>query len=198
VRGEKDVERVWKMLHKGDTFGETALKSEDGKRSANAKCTQSSILLIIQCEDYLAIEAEHEVFLREQKLQMVRRCPAFRNIKEHTQIRVADRMHIKRYDANTVITNRGEKSRTLCLVRKGMIKVLKSTPLDLCEQVSPVSAPSEREKTLAAAPTTDASANNRRQRQRATTDASANEQQPTRAPTSNNRRSRGGANNVLP
>ena len=133
IRGEKDIERVWKMLHKGDTFGETALKSEDGKRSANAKCTQSSILLTVECDDFHAIQDEHEVFLREQKLKMVARCPAFSAIEPDILNKVVDKMHIKQYDAQTVITNRGDKAQDLCLIRRGMVKVLKSTPLEYCE-----------------------------------------------------------------
>ncbi len=132
IRGEKDIEKVLKLLHKGDTFGETALKTGDG-RGANAKCTQSSLLIIIECEDFLAIEREHEVFLREQKLSMVRRCPAFSDFTVNQLTQIVQKMDVKRYDAQTVITSRGDKAPDLCLIRKGMVKVLKSTPLDLCE-----------------------------------------------------------------
>jgi CRP-like cAMP-binding protein len=133
ARGGESIERVWKMLHKGDHFGETALKSVNGKRSANAKCTQESILIVITCDDYHLIQSEHEVFLREMKLNMVARCPAFCSIDSDTLNKVVDKMHIKRYDAQTVITNRGDKASELSLIRKGMVKVLKSTPLELCE-----------------------------------------------------------------
>ena len=58
VKGAPDVEKLLKLLHKGDTFGETALKTTGGRRGANAKADTKSLLLIIQCEDFLNIEEE--------------------------------------------------------------------------------------------------------------------------------------------
>jgi len=125
-------EKTLKLLHKGDTFGETALKTVGGRRGANAKCTQDSLLLIITCDDFLAIEEEHEVFLRQQKLAMVRRCPAFHEFNTDQLEKIVKRMEIKRYDAKTAITHRGDSSTELCLIKKGMVKVMKETPLKLC------------------------------------------------------------------
>ena len=133
VKGAPDVEKDLKQLHKGDTFGETALKMPGGKRGANAKAEQNSILLIIQCEDFLAIEEEHEVFINAQKMKMVQRCPAFKDFGQAKLDSIVSKMSVKMYDAHNVITSRGEASPDLCLIRKGLVKVLKSTPLDLCE-----------------------------------------------------------------
>jgi CRP-like cAMP-binding protein len=134
-------EKTLKLLLKGDTFGENALKSETGKRSANAKCTQDCFLLIIGCEDYLTIESEHEAFRREQKLSMLRRCPAFSEFSQDQLAQIVAKMGVKRYDAQTVITNRGDPSPDLCLIKRGMVKVLKSTPLSICEPRSSAAAP---------------------------------------------------------
>jgi len=41
-------------------------------------------------------------------------------------------MNVKRYEAYTTIVNRGDESYDLCLIKKGMVKVLKSTPKSLC------------------------------------------------------------------
>ncbi|GMH50585.1 hypothetical protein TL16_g00812 [Triparma laevis f. inornata] len=133
VKGAPDVEKLLKLLHKGDTFGETALKTAGGRRGANAKAETKSLLLIIQCEDFLSIEEEHEVFINEQKMKMVQRCPAFMEFSHSQLENIVSKMDVKRYDAQTVITSRGDVAPDLCLIRKGMVKVLKSTPLNLCE-----------------------------------------------------------------
>jgi len=74
VGGVPAIEKVLKLLHKGDTFGETALKAKHGKRGANAKGgDQDSVLLVIQCADYLAIEEEHEAFMSIQKMALLER-----------------------------------------------------------------------------------------------------------------------------
>ena len=125
-KGAPAVEKVLKLLHKGDTFGETALKAKHGKRGANAKGgDQDSILLVIQCADFLAIEEEHEVFMTAQKMALLSRSPAFKGFgKSHLKL-IQAKMNVKKYEANTVICNRGDENYDLCLIKKGMVKVLK-------------------------------------------------------------------------
>jgi len=126
-------EKTLKLLHKGDTFGETALKTEGGRRGANAKCTQDSYLLVITCPDYLAIEEEHEAFIKQEKLAMVRRCLAFKTYDQDRLEKIVKLMKVKRYDAGTVICGKGDATnKELCLIKKGMVKVTKATPLELC------------------------------------------------------------------
>ena len=104
-------EKILKLLHKGDTFGETALKTVNGKRGANAKCgDQDSLLIVVQCEDFMAIEKEHEIFLKAQKMTIVERCPAFQGFTKRQLREVVEKMNVKRYDAGTVITSRYVRS----------------------------------------------------------------------------------------
>lgn len=68
------VEELLVKLYRGQTFGETALDNEKGKRTAGAKASQPTYLLSLDVTDYKRIFFNYKVQLKNEVLSI---CSSF-------------------------------------------------------------------------------------------------------------------------
>ena len=73
---------IWKY-YRGQSFGETALESKGGLRTAGAKASQPSRLLVLHADEYLSILHELKAVLREEVRVILRSSTLFEECKKH-------------------------------------------------------------------------------------------------------------------
>ena len=122
-----------KALHKGDAFGETALQSKNGKRTAHAYARQPSKLLVIDAEPFLEIQEQYNEHLRKDKLKVLARCKAFHNWDQDKLNTLCDKIVVRLYESHKVILEQGKTADFMYLICGGVVKVLKAIPPDMCE-----------------------------------------------------------------
>lgn len=110
----------------GQHFGETALESKDGLRTASAIASKTSNLLVLHREDYLTILSQFKVLLKvavKRSLQM----PS--SIWSHLPERIIDSLSevavIRSFTPNSTIYISGTRISSIMIVRSGLVKLIK-------------------------------------------------------------------------
>lgn len=112
-------------LYRGQTFGETALESSGGVRSAGALASQPSGLLSLHVDIYKRIVGAYKQHLRAEVRLVLVSCPAFSEFSDEALDTLAREAIMRNYHSNKEILKEGDSSKYLCIVKQGLVKVIK-------------------------------------------------------------------------
>ena len=122
------AEIILKRLHRGDTFGETALNQDAGVRTASALVHHPSRILVVEKDVYRDVGKEHEAALVEERMLVMSKCAAFASWDARRLRAVCEQLVVRLYDAHSVIAQEGDAVRDLCVIKSGVVKVMKTVP----------------------------------------------------------------------
>ena len=112
-------------LYRGHNFGETALESKGGKRTAGAIASQPSNLMALYADDYHKVMASFHTALKEEVKDVVAECPVFKDWNLQKLEHLSSLGQTKRYSAGSTIIHDGEKIKHLYIIRHGVVQICK-------------------------------------------------------------------------
>ena len=112
-------------LYRGHNFGETALESKGGLRTAGAMASQSCNLMALRADDYQRIMASFHSSLKEEVREVVASCPVFKDWSLQMIEHLSSLGQTKRYSAGSSIMKDGEKIKHLYIIRHGVVQICK-------------------------------------------------------------------------
>lgn len=118
-------------LFRGQSFGETALESRGGLRTAGAMASQPSRLLCLHVDAYHSILHRFRAALKEEVRAVVATSPLFQEWESAKIDHLASLVIIKSFAANTEIMSAGKVVPCLMLVKSGIVTLLKGVPRSL-------------------------------------------------------------------
>ncbi len=110
----------------GQHFGETALESKDGLRTASAIASKSCNLLVLHRDDYLHILSSFKILLKiavKKALQMP--SSIFNHLPENTIDTLSDIAVVRSFAPNSIIYLSGTRISSLMIVKSGLVKLIK-------------------------------------------------------------------------
>lgn len=123
-----DETTVLVKLYRGQSFGETALESKDGHRTAGAVATQLTRLLMLNCDDYHVILAKHKVKLKEEVLLALSTSAIFADWEKNKLEQLAGYVVVRSYGGNNEILLAGDKVTSVMMIKSGIVKLIKKMP----------------------------------------------------------------------
>lgn len=112
-------------------FGEEAVAettTRSVERSMNAICTQSATLLVMVAADYYRIARTYDTELRGEMKNILLNCKIFADFEESKIDYLVSKMKLIFHDIATEILVSGQAVKDICIVRKGVVKLIKSLP----------------------------------------------------------------------
>lgn len=136
VRCKKDQDGFVKdttvlvTLFRGQTFGETAIESATGLRTAGAIASSKTgtKLLAMHVDDYKQVILGYKLVLRGEVKTVLQSCPAFRELTDGALNTLAEQAVLRNFGSNTEIQKAGEPSHVLFIVKQGIVKLGKTVP----------------------------------------------------------------------
>lgn len=113
------------VLRNGDSFGELALMQEGNLRAATINAKDDSEFLTIFRDDYnriLGAVSEHEL---ADKVNLLRRLPAFRNVPLSMVRSVAYVMSTRDYPRNALVLRQGDEVEDVYFVERGGVRLVR-------------------------------------------------------------------------
>jgi CRP-like cAMP-binding protein len=138
--GEVSIVKVKKMfdeivdttvlvrMFRGQTFGETALESKGGLRTAGALASQKCKLITLAADDYMTILSRHRNLLKEEVRTILSASALFQGWETGKLDYLASFAIVKSYAANSVILKPHEPVSSLMLIKSGIVQLVKSIP----------------------------------------------------------------------
>ena len=123
--GEIISTNVLVRLFRGYTFGETALESKGGVRSAGALASQPTHLLGLHVNIYIKIVQTYKEAIRQEVRLVLSSCPAFSELAPEALTTLAKDAIVRSFNSNKEILKTGEASKYLYIVKHGLVKVIK-------------------------------------------------------------------------
>ena len=115
-------------LYRGHAFGDTALETKGGLRSAGAKATNYSHLLALHADDYQQIMLSYREHLQKEVVDVLSSNQLFNRGWEPEDIKkIAAVAAVKHFNANMEIIKAGEKVKHLYIIKRGLIRLHKRT-----------------------------------------------------------------------
>mmetsp|Transcript_20879 Transcript_20879/g.19026 ORF Transcript_20879/g.19026 Transcript_20879/m.19026 type:complete len:652 (+) Transcript_20879:19-1974(+) len=112
-------------LFRGQTFGETALDG-NGLRTAGAVATQQTYLLVLHERDYHGIMSKFKTSVRKEVYDLLSTVLIFQTWNDEKLIQLANSAIIEQYGPNYNIIKMGDTVTHLCIIKRGMVKLLKT------------------------------------------------------------------------
>lgn len=161
-------------LTKGMVIGEEEIDYGDYpvRRTSSAVCTQMSTILELQSTDYKAVARRCDVDLRAEMKKMVLSCKPFSNFDETKINYIVSKMKVMYYTMGEELLSSGEVMRDLCIVRSGVVKLIKELP-------QPMSCPSAADAVIPL-PSLSLTSTRRRDRERPMSGTGINISSPTK------------------
>ena len=113
-------------LFRGHTFGETALESKGGLRSAGAMASQPTNLIALHVDAYQSIMANFNSSLKGEVADVLALCPVFKDWERDAIDHLATAAVTRHYSANSSILKEGEKIKYLYIVKTGVVQITKN------------------------------------------------------------------------
>jgi CRP-like cAMP-binding protein len=126
--GEVVDTTVLVKLFRGHTFGETALESKGGLRTAGALASQKCKLITLSADDYQTILSKFRNLLKDEVRTILSASSIFQGWEQSKLDYLASFAIIKSFAANSVIMKAGEPVTSLMLIKSGIIQLVKSVP----------------------------------------------------------------------
>lgn len=115
-------------MFRGQTFGETAIESKGGLRTAGALASQDTKLLTLHADEYLTILSKFRSLLKEEVRLVLRTSALFHDWDEQKLDYLASFAIIKNFSANTVVLKANEKVPNLIVIKSGIVQLVKPIP----------------------------------------------------------------------
>eukprot|EP01032_Pedospumella_encystans_P017371 gene17371-19795_t len=125
---EEMFDTVWKC-YRGQSFGETALESVGGLRTAGAVVTQNAKLMVLHADQFKAILHSFKTVLTEEVRMILRSTLLFEDWSDADIDFLASRAIVRNYGSNTEIQKSGEKVNCLSMIKSGIVKLIKAMPM---------------------------------------------------------------------
>ena len=119
------MRNVLVKLVRGDTFGETALDSKGGLRTAGAMASQPCNLMALHVDDYHRILSQFVSGFKDEVKEVLQGCPVFKDWTVPMIEHLASVAQTLRYSANSNIVKSGESMKYLYIVRSGVVQIVK-------------------------------------------------------------------------
>jgi CRP-like cAMP-binding protein len=122
------MELVLVKLFRGHAFGDTALETKGGLRSAGAKASNFSHLLALHADDYQKIMLSYREHLQKEVVDVLKTNEIFKTFEDNEAIKnIAKIAAVKHFNANMEIVKAGEKVKHLYIIKRGLLRMLKHT-----------------------------------------------------------------------
>jgi hypothetical protein len=115
---EETYDTVWKC-YRGQSFGETALETEGGLRTAGAMASQSSKLLVLHVDEFRAILQSFKSVLKEEVRLILKSTMLFENWSDADIDYLSSQAIVRNYGSNTEIQKAGERVNCLSMIKSG-------------------------------------------------------------------------------
>ena len=129
---------------RGMVFGEETViegTKKSVERTMNAVCTQQTTVLVMGSLDYYKITHSYDKELRKEMKKILLNCEAFLNFEDSKINYIVSKMKLKHYDMASEVLTAGELVTDLCIVRNGVVKLIKTLPRPMMHSMtSPLSA----------------------------------------------------------
>ena len=114
-------------LFRGQTFGETALESAGGFRTAGAMASSQTgtALLSMHVDDYKQIILSAKLLLRGEVRLMLETSSAFQEFSNEALDSLAEKAVLRYFGTNKEIFKAGDPSKTLYIVKQGIVRITK-------------------------------------------------------------------------
>lgn len=113
-------------LGSGQHFGETALESKDGLRTASAIATKNSNLLMLHRDDYLTILSHFKSILKTSvRKTLSMPSSIFNHLPETVIDSLSEVAVIRSFPPNSIIYVSGTRVSSLMIVKSGLVKLIK-------------------------------------------------------------------------
>ena len=113
----------------GQYFGENALQSKEGVRTASALATKKTRLLVLHADDYQNILAGFKEVIREQVRKTLSSSTCIlRFMKAAILDQLSTFVIVRNYPMNHEIVSHGSRMSSLYLIKSGIVKVIKAIP----------------------------------------------------------------------
>ena len=115
-------------LFRGQTFGETAIESATGLRTAGAIASSKTgtTLLAMHVDDYKSILLGYKLVLRGEVKNLLQACPAFKELTDDALNMLSEKAVLRNFGLNTEIQKADDLSHTLYIVKQGIVKLVKA------------------------------------------------------------------------
>eukprot|EP01039_Chlorochromonas_danica_P009149 gene9149-10100_t len=118
----------------GQTFGETALDSVDGLRTASAVATKRSNLLMLRREDYHQILFHFKTWLQSSVSQALRAATSlFHHLPSDIIDAISSRAVVRSFSINAEIFAENSRVSSLMIIKSGIVRLTKSLTVDSIE-----------------------------------------------------------------
>lgn len=115
-------------MFRGQTFGETALESKGGLRTAGAQASQNARLLSLHAEQYNTILSSFRTILKEEVRAILGSSYLFQDWESEKLDYLASLAIIRNFDANAEIMKANEPVASLMMIKSGIVQLIKSIP----------------------------------------------------------------------
>ena len=150
---EKIINRtVLVKLFRGKTFGETALESKGGKRTAGAIVSQRGYVLSLEADDYQRIMSSYKSVLLVQVEKNLRVSPVFMGWDKKKLKHLASYFIAVNFAPHNTVVKAGFPVKNLYFIKKGIVKIIKKNhnpAIVRHRHVSGDGAPAETRPTMA-------------------------------------------------
>ena len=109
--------------HRGDIFGEIAINKGTGMRSANIKCIQNCIFLVISDKDYNLYLRRMMEKLGDDKINFMREMTLFANWSKSLIRSTINQLKIMKCTKGREIVTQNKPNPYLYIIAKGQFKV---------------------------------------------------------------------------
>lgn len=120
--------KVLVKMYRGQSFGETALESQGGLRTAGALSSQLTRLFTLRAEDYQTILSQYKSVLSEEVRHVLGSSLLFNSWEPSKLDYLSSFAVVRGFGANTEILKANEKCNNLYLIKSGIVKIMKSMP----------------------------------------------------------------------
>lgn len=118
----------------GQTFGETALDSVDGLRTASAVATKRSNLLMLRREDYHQILFHFKTWLQSSVSQALRAATSlFHHLPSDVIDAISSRAVVRSFSINAEIFAENSRVSSLMIIKSGIVRLTKALTVDSIE-----------------------------------------------------------------
>ena len=112
-------------LYRGHTFGDTALESKGGLRTAGAKCTNKAYMLTLHADPYNEIMSSYRTLLTKEVKDVLSHNELFSTWDEEQLNILAGKAVVKHFGANMELVKAGDHVHTLYIIKCGLLRIMK-------------------------------------------------------------------------
>lgn len=113
-------------MYRGASFGEAALESKFGLRSAGSMAMTATKVLCLESDDYNRSMTDYKALLQVEVEKCLRLSPVFKDIDKKKLRHLSSFAVVRNYGPNATIVNAGDPSKHLYVIKVGVVKVIKS------------------------------------------------------------------------